>query len=244
MQRERARLDGSRYGWWYLGDASKAFLNAAVKGDVDAVNAALVADADVNARSGTALCSAANNGHVAIVSLLLEKGANVNVRGGLPLQVAATNGHIEAVRLLLAYGADANGRGAQARRLAAENGHTDIVDLLPSRTDSNAVSEWDSPDRPTNSNSPDTQYYSMAHFPSSATFVTEPRVPAAYYASIPPHFMSTLTIAPEDECPVCMTPLVGLAPHLSVRTSCFHIICTPCSVRLAQDNATCPLCRS
>ena len=71
-----------------------SILNAAEKGNIEAVKQHLAADANVNAKDRmgwTPLCEAAINGHKEIAELLLAKGADVNVkddRGMTPLDWA------------------------------------------------------------------------------------------------------------------------------------------------------------
>ena len=74
---------------------------AAQAGDIDALEAAIAAGADVNARDArgwTALMHAANKGYTLLVPLLLEAKAEVDIRapdGATALFIAAVHGHAE-----------------------------------------------------------------------------------------------------------------------------------------------------
>jgi len=81
---------------------------AARKGDVAAVTAALDKGADVNAKfryGTTALFKAAERGHAPVVKLLIERGADVTVKdtyyGATAMTWALQGDHIDAVRELL-----------------------------------------------------------------------------------------------------------------------------------------------
>ena len=87
--------------------------DAARKGDVAAITAALDAGADVNASEGggTALYFAVKRGHLAAAKLLIERGAKVNVGSkywGYLLTIAAANARVDLMTLLLANGANPN----------------------------------------------------------------------------------------------------------------------------------------
>ena len=90
---------------------------AASAGDIDGLNGALAAGADVNARDGrgrTALMHAADKGYVPLVERLLSAKADPNLRGAdgaTALFVAAVHGHTEVVALLMEAGADVSIRG-------------------------------------------------------------------------------------------------------------------------------------
>lgn len=109
--------------------------DAAMKGDVAAVAAALDAGADVNEVDGvTALYVASKDGDIEVVSLLLERGADANlpVRWGTPLYVAALRGHADIVKLLLDHGAkpDQPSKSLMPLHVAAETGCLPCVSLL------------------------------------------------------------------------------------------------------------------
>lgn len=86
-----------------------ALQDAARKGDVSAIAAALEGGADVNADDGgSALYIAARRGHLEAVRLLIERGADVNryTKSGTALYVAVSKGQAEVISLLLERGAD------------------------------------------------------------------------------------------------------------------------------------------
>ena len=86
--------------------------DAARKGDVAAIAAALDAGADVNAIDGAAtpLYSAVRRGHLAAAKLLIERGADVNAETnfGTALLAAVAKSKIELINLLLEKGANPN----------------------------------------------------------------------------------------------------------------------------------------
>lgn len=89
----------------------EALRRAVGDNDVAAVEAALAAGADPNARAeygDTALNVAAGSGERGIVERLLDAGADIENRGGAdltPLMNAALGGHVDVTRLLLDRGA-------------------------------------------------------------------------------------------------------------------------------------------
>ena len=89
-----------------------AVVRAAKAGDVDGLQKALAAGADVNTRDDkgwTALMHAADKGYVLLVELLLAGGADPNIHrpdGVTALFMAAMRGHSEIVTALVAVGAD------------------------------------------------------------------------------------------------------------------------------------------
>ena len=90
-------------------------------GDIDGLNAALQAGADVNARDRngwTALMHAANKGYTLMVPSLLDAKANVDSRaadGATALFMAVLQGHGEIVTMLVRAGADISIRGPRGR---------------------------------------------------------------------------------------------------------------------------------
>ena len=103
--------------------------DAAKKGDVPAITAALEAGADVNESDGlaTALWYAARRGHEDAAKLLIARGADVNLTtksSGPPLLGAIERRNGILVKLLLASGANPNGliggsgRPGQKHRIA------------------------------------------------------------------------------------------------------------------------------
>jgi cytochrome c len=114
-----------------------AIHDAAKKGDVAAISAALDAGADVNESDGLAapLHYAVNRQHLDAAKLLIERGANVNAvskLGGAPLMAAVTKGRVEFITLLLAHNADPNATaGKQAPlHVAIKKGCLDCVTAL------------------------------------------------------------------------------------------------------------------
>ena len=118
-------------------NASSADIHeAAKKGDLAALTAALKAGTDVNAIGGgaTPLYYAAIRGHLEAAKLLIAHGADVNTKTkfGSPLMAAAARDRPELVNLLLANGADPNAEpeSQTALHVAAERGCLGCVKAL------------------------------------------------------------------------------------------------------------------
>ncbi len=118
-------------------DASSADIHeAAKKGNVAALTAALNAGADVNeiGNGATPLYFAAMRGHLETARFLIAHGADVNAKTnfGSPLMAAAAKGGPELVHLLLANGADPNAEpeSQTALHVAAEHGCLACVKAL------------------------------------------------------------------------------------------------------------------
>jgi len=115
--------------------------DAAMRGDVEAVEALLERGADVNAARGdgmTALHWAAEHGDAGLAGMLLQAGANLDATTRIgaytPLHVAARAGSAPVVELLVEAGADvalrAANSGATALHLASAAGDTGSIRAL------------------------------------------------------------------------------------------------------------------
>jgi uncharacterized protein len=114
--------------------------DAAMRGDLQALRAAIARKADVNAPQAdgsTALHWAAERDDVEAADLLIEAGARVVARtreGVTPLQLAAINGSAAMLDRLLKTGADVNApltpAGDTALMMAARTGKTDAIRVL------------------------------------------------------------------------------------------------------------------
>jgi len=131
-------------------EAESALIDAAWKGNIEAVKQHLADGVDVNAKDEegwTPLHWAAmategmlgNRGprdHKEIAELLIAKGADVNAKDeseSTPLHSAALFGHKEIAELLIAKGADVNAKtksGMTPLDKAIENDETETADLL------------------------------------------------------------------------------------------------------------------
>ena len=114
--------------------------DAATKGDLQTVKAAIAADptvvdAEKPPNKKTALHYAAQNGHADVVAFLLDKGADVNrpnIAGETPLHYAVGLPDPAVVNLLLARGANPNARTTE-RRPRRCGWRPRSPDLAPSR---------------------------------------------------------------------------------------------------------------
>ena len=129
-----------------------AIHEAAKKGDVAAISAALDEGADANASDGiaTPLYYAIDRAHLEAAKLLIARGANANLaaKWGPPLLVAAESGKPELVKLLLDAGADAAAvfKGQTALHTVARNGCLDcVVALVEKGADVNALTSFRQP---------------------------------------------------------------------------------------------------
>ncbi len=127
--------------------------DAAMRGDREAVRAALARKADVNAAQidgSTALHWAVDRDDVELADLLLRAGARVETatrEGVTPLRLAAINGSAPMIDRLLKGGADANARltstGDTALMMAARTGKVDAIRVLAEAgADVNARETW------------------------------------------------------------------------------------------------------
>lgn len=104
--------------------------DAAMKGDIAAIEAALKRGALINrpdAMGKTPLFLAAAHGHVAVIDVLLKAGARINPKMWEPLWGAAWEGHVSAIKALLSAGARITGEELNA---AASNGHVAAIKTL------------------------------------------------------------------------------------------------------------------
>jgi len=133
--------------------ASSDVADAAMRGDREAVRAAIARKADVNAPQTdgtTALHWAADRDDVEMADALIIAGARVAVRtreGVTPLQLAAINGSAQMIGRLIRGGADPDAAltaaGDTALMMAARTGKTDAVRVLvESGVDVNARETW------------------------------------------------------------------------------------------------------
>ena len=110
--------------------ATTLLLSAAKEGNLNDVQRALDAGADISANDHGALRSAAACGYTETVKLLLERGSVISADNHEALRFAARFGHTETVKLLLQRGADISANNHYALRFAARFGHTETVKLL------------------------------------------------------------------------------------------------------------------
>ena len=115
-------------------DASSiTIMEAAGRGDIQAVKQQLAVGADANAKSD-ALIHAATFGQKEVAELLIDSGADVNVKdaiGQTPLHGAAVWGHKEVAEQLISKGADVNAKlkGGETP-LDLTSLHPETADLL------------------------------------------------------------------------------------------------------------------
>lgn len=133
--------------------ATSEVADAAMRGDREAVRAALAGGADVNAAridGSTALHFAVERDDLELADALIRAGADVQARtreGVVPLQLAATIGNALMTRRLIQAGADVNAAltpaGDTALMLAARTGTPDAIGvLLEAGADVNARETW------------------------------------------------------------------------------------------------------
>ena len=130
-------------GQVFAAPADAPLADAAMRGDLDAVQELLSRQAAVNAAQGdgtTALHWAAYRDDVEMARLLVKAGADVMVKTRLgdltPLLMAAKNGTAEMIELLAETGADinsTNANGTTPLMLAAASGQVDAVKVLLDR---------------------------------------------------------------------------------------------------------------
>ena len=120
-----------------LTSEAAALHEAAKKGDVVAITAALDTGADINEFDvfATALYYAVNRQHLDAVRVLVERGADLNAgtkMGSPPLMAAVARNKLEFITLLLAHGADPNLTSGDetALHVAVKKGCLDCVKAL------------------------------------------------------------------------------------------------------------------
>ena len=101
--------------------ATDALHRAAKEGDIDGVEAALAAGADVNVRDSsgwTVLMHAVNEGYTLLVGPILEADPDLDIRapdGATALFIAAVHGHDEIIDVLTEAGADISIMGPKGK---------------------------------------------------------------------------------------------------------------------------------
>lgn len=147
LARRLAAERGNPLPNFVLANDTKAFVMAALNGDVEMVRTKLASGADVNARTqagsaslesgATPLMVAAARGNAEIVALLIGAKARVNIRrtkyGETALILAAQEGHLGIVRDLLNAKANVNAKamaGYTALMAASHSLHLEIVQTL------------------------------------------------------------------------------------------------------------------
>jgi cytochrome c len=134
--------------------ACRPIHDAAKKGDVAAIAAALDAGAGVNDSDqigkATPLYYSVTAGHLEATRFLISRGADVNLASnwGVPILNAAFKGHSEILKLLLVNGADPNSafRTETTLHLAAEKGCLECVKILvEAGADVNALNRYREP---------------------------------------------------------------------------------------------------
>ena len=134
-----------------ISDKNDKLIQAAEKGNLQEVQAALAEGADINGivimkkhgmsvKGPTPLKAASRNGHTEVVKYLLNKGAEINAKANTTqstaLMIASENGYTEIVRILLDKGADVNVKAKidnveyTALKMAKKNGHKEVVEIL------------------------------------------------------------------------------------------------------------------
>jgi cytochrome c len=120
-----------------LTSQAAAIHDAAKKGDIAAIAAALDAGANVDEPDGyaTPLYYAVTRRHLEAARLLVERGADVNAGSKLgdpPVMAAVAKGNLDLVALLLAKGADPNRTGGELAplHLSVKQGCLDCVKAL------------------------------------------------------------------------------------------------------------------
>jgi len=124
-------------------DGESPLIEAAAKGQKEAVELLTTNGADLDGFGSSALVAAAMNGQVEVVEFLLSLAVDINARGRsgrtagrIPLCEAARAGQIDMVKLLLTRGAvinSDNNDGKTALMTAALGGRTEMVRLLLSK---------------------------------------------------------------------------------------------------------------
>jgi len=122
------------------GNASDiSLIEAAAKGNIEAVKQHLAAGIDANAQNAwgsSALSNAAFDDHLKVAELLVDNGADVNAKdytSTTSLHVASQEGSNKIVKFLFAKGADVNAKDENYQTpldWAIKNKRTETADLL------------------------------------------------------------------------------------------------------------------
>lgn len=115
--------------------------NAAKRGEMELVKAALENGADVTANECMAFRWAASNGHYDVTQLLLDKGVDIHAGNNYAFAYAAENDHYEIVKLLLDRGFGINAAEDYLKQYSSVNGRTKTILLLQDAIKSNLSSQ-------------------------------------------------------------------------------------------------------
>lgn len=133
-------------------DLRRSFMEAAQKGDIEALSRHLERGMDVNTQDWegeTAALNAAFHNHPAALKLLIKAGADLSLRqdqGGTALIWAIQNGHVDCVKVLIDGFApldQPNYAGVTPLHLAHNAKRPDIVQMLEEAVETEAARKAD-----------------------------------------------------------------------------------------------------